>query len=108
VKLAYTERFRRAYAEVPSHIQAGLRLANRGVPLQIIQNIMHRRDPRATRIHTRERIDQDVDADRMGRCASLGVAMKDSPAKHVAVVPRQQHHGDLLFWDKRSTEEVLL
>jgi len=44
---------------------AGLRLANRGVPLQIIQDIMHHKDPRTTRIYTE--VDSDVIAEVVDR-----------------------------------------
>jgi integrase len=40
---------------------AGLRLANRSVPSQIIQDIVHRKDPRATRIYTE--VDSEVIAE---------------------------------------------
>jgi integrase/recombinase XerC len=44
---------------------AGLRLANRGVPLQIIQDIMHHKDPRTTRIYTE--VDSEVIAEVVDR-----------------------------------------
>ncbi len=44
---------------------AGLRLANRGVPLQIIQDLMHHKDPRTTRIYTE--VEQDVLAEVVDR-----------------------------------------
>src|SRR5437016_11170198 len=44
---------------------AGLRLANRGVPLQVIQDIMHHKDPRTTRIYTE--VDSEVIAEVVDR-----------------------------------------
>jgi site-specific recombinase XerD len=44
---------------------AGLRLANRGVPLQIIQDLMHHKDPRTTRIYTE--VEQEVLAEVVDR-----------------------------------------